>query len=85
MELNLVGSRSQVVFTRAQYWGHFLENIFINYFDKGIKCTLRKFADDTKLGTYVDLLEGRQALQWNLDRLYQWAASNCIAFSKAKC
>ncbi|RMC04142.1 hypothetical protein DUI87_19480 [Hirundo rustica rustica] len=59
-------------------------NVCIDDLDEWIESTISRFADDTKLGVSVDLLEGRRALQRDLDRLDPGSKSKSGRFKRTK-
>ncbi|KAJ7400527.1 hypothetical protein BTVI_104637 [Pitangus sulphuratus] len=67
-------------------WGLILDpvlfNLFTNNLDKGIECTLTKFAGDMKLGKVADTPEGWAAIPWDLDRLESWVERNLISSTR---
>jgi len=65
--------------------GLVLFNLFVSSVDSGIECTRSKFTDDTKLCDAIAMLEGRDAIQRDLDRLDKWVCANLMKFSKTKC
>ena len=53
--------------------------------DSGIRCTLRRLANNTELCGVVNTQEGRDGIQRDLGRLERWACANMMRFNKAKC
>ncbi|PKU41304.1 rna-directed dna polymerase from mobile element jockey-like [Limosa lapponica baueri] len=62
-----------------------LFNIFVGDTNSGTECTLSKFVNNTKLCGAVDMPEGRDAIQRDLDRLERWPQANLTKFNKASC
>ncbi|KAJ7416689.1 rna-directed dna polymerase from mobile element jockey-like [Pitangus sulphuratus] len=65
--------------------GPALFNIFVSDMDRRIECTLSQFANDIKLQGAIDTMEGRDAIQGELDRLESWAYVYSMKFNKSRC
>ncbi|PKU46650.1 rna-directed dna polymerase from mobile element jockey- hypothetical protein [Limosa lapponica baueri] len=62
-----------------------LFNIFVGDMDSGTECTLNKFANDTKLSGAVNTLQGRGAIEVDLNKLETQACASVMKFNQAKC
>lgn len=71
LEVKVMKGFSRIRFEATQqlFSNPVLFNIFISDLDKGLQGSLKNFAGNTKLGRGVDLLEGREVLRKELDRL----------------
>jgi len=70
---------------RGLVLGPVLVDIFVSDMDSAIECTLSKFASNTKPCSVIGTLEGKDAIQKDLDRLERWACVNLMKFNKTKC
>ena len=50
-----------------------LFTIYIVYLELGTKCSVSKFADDTKMSGRAKCAEDAESLQWDIDSLSEWA------------
>lgn len=60
-------------------------NMFVKNLDSGISPPPDKFADCIRLWGAVNILEGGNAIQRDLEQIEKWACDNSMKFHKAKC
>ena len=59
--------------------------IYINDLDEGIRSSLLKFADDTKVYRPILSEKDHDILQSDLNRLQKWSDTWCLRFNPSKC
>lgn len=64
--------------------GPILLKVYTNNPGDGTECILSKFVDNTKLEKAVNVLKGRAATQWDLDKLKIWVTRNIMRLHKSK-
>lgn len=65
--------------------GPVLFKIFISDIDSRLECICSELADDTNLTNAINKIEGRDAIQRDLDKLEKWGHMNKMMFNKANC
>ena len=59
--------------------------MYINDIDTSVDSDLSKFADDTKIGRLIGSNEDGEALQKDLDKLFEWSEKWQMQFNPNKC
>ena len=83
MEISEIDT-SEIEIREVSLLGPVFFNIFIIVIDSGMECTLSKFVNETKLCGVVNMTEGQDAIQRDLDRLERWSQENLMRFHKEK-
>jgi len=65
--------------------GPLLFLLFVNDLPEDIKCSIKMFADDTKMWSVLRSEEDSRALQEDLDRLSRWSEDWQLLFNAEKC